>query len=49
MPIWICATCGNHYPDQESPPRVTQQHNQHTRQWSLPIRLHSYGLRNARC
>jgi len=20
MPIWICATCGNHYPDQESPP-----------------------------
>jgi DNA-directed RNA polymerase subunit RPC12/RpoP len=21
MPVWICATCGNHYPDQESPPR----------------------------
>ena len=21
MPIWICATCGNHYPEQESPPR----------------------------
>ena len=20
MPTWICATCGNHYPDQESPP-----------------------------
>ena len=21
MPVWICATCGNHYPDTESPPR----------------------------
>ena len=21
MPVWICATCANHYPDQESPPR----------------------------
>jgi len=21
MPVWICATCGNHYPDQETPPR----------------------------
>jgi hypothetical protein len=20
MPAWICATCGNHYPDEESPP-----------------------------
>jgi glyoxylase-like metal-dependent hydrolase (beta-lactamase superfamily II) len=20
MPAWICATCGNHYPDQEAPP-----------------------------
>jgi len=21
MPVWICATCANHYPEQESPPR----------------------------
>ena len=21
MPTWICATCGNHYPEQEPPPR----------------------------
>ena len=21
MPVWICATCANHYPDRESPPR----------------------------
>jgi len=21
MPAWICATCGNHYPEQDSPPR----------------------------
>lgn len=20
MPVWICATCANHYPDQDSPP-----------------------------
>jgi hypothetical protein len=20
MPVWICATCANHYPDQERPP-----------------------------
>jgi len=20
MPVWICATCGNHYGDRESPP-----------------------------
>ncbi|HZD02994.1 MAG TPA: hypothetical protein VFA46_23220 [Actinomycetes bacterium] len=22
MPVWICATCGNHYPEAESPPAV---------------------------
>lgn len=22
MPVWICATCGNHYPETESPPEV---------------------------
>lgn len=22
MPVWICATCGNHYPDAVSPPRA---------------------------
>jgi hypothetical protein len=20
VPVWVCATCGNHYPDQGSPP-----------------------------
>ena len=22
MPVWICATCGNHYPEDPSPPAV---------------------------
>jgi hypothetical protein len=22
MPVWICATCANHYPDQDSPPQA---------------------------
>lgn len=35
MPVWICATCGNHYPEAESPPSACLI-CEDERQWTPP-------------